>query len=486
MVESILGLAGMPRMVTVVAAAFAQTATAAPGASAQALQGVVSLDMLLTVLIVATLPVCVLRPWIGMLVFAWIGYMNPHRLLDGFAYNMPYAKMVAAATLAGLLFTRERYPLPRTREVYLLAALWVTFVCSTVFVALQPDVAHEKLAEISKILLMTGATIVLFQDRRKLHVLLLVIAISIGFYGVTGGLWGLYTGFADRLYGPAKSALGDNNALGFTLTIVLPIVALVRRQAANVWVRRGLLAVFALSIVAVFATYSRGAMIGLCLSLPLTLVLTWRKDMAVWVATVAACVAIYAAPRQWVERMQTITPTAYKDTSSGSKRMKSWYVALRLGLDHPFLGAGFRPFEPDVYEQYMPGYWDNHDAHNHYLQVFAEHGVPGLLLFVGLLVSLFLTLLRTVRATRGDPEREWISDAAQFIGVSLVAYVVGGMFLNMPYFDLFYQLVAVVVILQQAAQAPGSEIAAPQAPLLAALWARVRGRETGVGRMPNG
>jgi hypothetical protein len=48
-------------------------------------------------------------------------------------------------------------------------------------------------------------------------------------------------------------------------------------------------------------------------------------------------------------------------------------------------------------------------------------------------------------------------------------------FLNMRYFELFYQLVAVVVILQPAAQAPGHVIAEPQEPLLRALWARVRG-----------
>jgi probable O-glycosylation ligase (exosortase A-associated) len=324
---------------------------------------------------------------------------------------------------------------------------------------------------------MTGVTVVLFQDRRKLEILLLVIALSIGLYAAGGALWSLYTGFADRLYGPPRTFLGDNNALGFTLTMVLPIMALARRQAASAWLRHLLLAVFGLSVVAVFATYSRGALIGLCLSLPLTLALTWRRDFAIWVATAAACLAIYAAPRQWVERMQTITPTVYKDDGSGSKRMKSWYVALRLGLDHPLLGAGFRPFEPDVYERYMPGYWDNHDAHNHYLQVFAEHGFTGLLLFVALLVSVFLTLLRTVRETRGDPGRRWIGDAALFVGVSLVAYVVGGVFLNMPYFDLFYQLVAVAVILQQAARAPGNAIATPQPPLLAALWARLRGRD---------
>ncbi len=436
---------------------------------------VVSYDMLLTVVIVATLPVCFLRPWIGMLVFAWIGYMNPHRLFSGFAYSMPYAKMVAGATLAGLLVTRERYALPRTREVYLLAALWVTFVCSTVLVALQPAVAWEKLAEISKILVMTAATIVLFQDRRKLTLLLLVIAFSIGFFAVTGGLWGLYTGFQDRLYGPTKSAIGDNNDLGFVLTMVVPILVLLRRLVTNAWVRHALLATFAMSIVAVFATWSRGALIGLVIVLPLTLALTRTKDVPVLLAAVTACLVIYAAPRQWVQRMQTITPTVYKDDSSGSKRMKSWYVAFRLGLDHPLLGAGFRPFEPDVYERYLPGYWDNHDAHNHFLQIFAEHGFTGLLLFVGLLVSLFLTLLRTVRATRGDPARQWIDDSARFIGVSLVAYVVGGVFLNLPYFDLFYQLVAVVVILQKAARAPGTVIAEPDGSLLRALWARVRG-----------
>jgi probable O-glycosylation ligase (exosortase A-associated) len=449
------------------------------------MQDFVSSDMLLTVAIVATLPVCFLRPWVGMLVFAWIGFMNPHRLFDGFAYQMPYAKMVAGVTLAGLLVTRERYPLPRTREVYLLVLLWLTFVCSTTFVALQPQVAWGKLAEISKILLMTAVTIVLFQDRRKLTILLLVIAISIGYFGVTGALWGLSTGFAERLYGPPNSAIGDNNALGFGFTMVLPILALLRRQAADSPMRHVLLATFGLSIVALFATWSRGALVGLCVSLPLTLALTRAKDVPLLLAAVAACLVVYVTPRQWVERMQTITPTVYRDDGSGSKRMKSWYVAYRLGLDHPFLGAGFCPFEPDVYERYLPGYWDNHDAHNHYLQVFAEHGFTGLLLFIALLVSLFLSLLRTVRTTRGDPDRQWIAEYAQFIGVSLVAYVVGGVFLNMPYFDLFYQLVAVVVILQRAAQAPAPVIAEPQAPLLRALRARLRGGNAAVDLRPS-
>jgi len=457
-------LAETTRLLTALAVGLTNSPPAPP-AVGQGWQ-VFSLDTLLAAVIVSTLPLCLLRPWVGILVFNWISFMNPHRLLDGFAYDAPFAKLVAAATLVGLLFTRERYALPRAREVYLIGALWVTFVLSTLFAARQPAVAWEKLNEITKIFIMTGATLMLFQERRKLRLLLLVICISIGYFGVTGGVWSIYTGFEDRLWGPPKSALGDNNALGFTFTIALPLFVLVRRQAANIWLRRAMLAVFALSIVGVFATYSRGALIGLCVVLPLTLAVVRTKDVPVLAAALLACLAIYLTPRQWVERVQTITPTVYRDDSSGAKRMSSWYVAFRLGLDHPLLGAGFRPFEPDVYEIYLPGYWDNHDAHNHYLQVFAEHGFTGLVLFTGLLVSLFQTLRRSVDLARGDPEKIWIRDTAPLVAVSLAAYVVGGVFLNMPYFDLFYQLVAIVVVLHQAALAPGAVIATPAAPLL--------------------
>jgi probable O-glycosylation ligase (exosortase A-associated) len=342
-------------------------------------------------------------------------------------------------------------------------------------VARQPEAAWDKLVEVTKILVMTIATIVLFQDRRKVDLLLLVMALSIGVYGVSGGLWSLYTGFQDLLYGPASSSIDDNTALGYAFTIIGPILVLLRRQFDNVWIRRVLLLTFGFSIVGVFATYGRGALTGLCIVLPLTLVLSWRSDVPVLLAAVAACLVIYVTPRQWVERMQTITPTAYRDDGSGSKRMKSWYVAVRLGLDHPLLGAGFRPFEPDVYELYLPGYWDNHDAHNHYLQVFAEHGFTGLLLFVALLVCLFQTLWRIERMTRGDPQRQWVHRSALFVGVSLVAYAVGGVFLSMAYFDLFYELVAVVVILQKAALSPVNTIAEPEPPLLQSVLERVRG-----------
>ena len=44
-------------------------------------------DILVTVLVFGMLPLILWRPWIGILVWSWLGYMNPHRQTWGFAYD---------------------------------------------------------------------------------------------------------------------------------------------------------------------------------------------------------------------------------------------------------------------------------------------------------------------------------------------------------------------------------------------------------------
>ena len=60
------------------------------------------------------MPFILVRPWIGILLWSWLGYMNPHRLSWGFAYDFPFAAVAGAATLVGLVFTRDRRGLPMT------------------------------------------------------------------------------------------------------------------------------------------------------------------------------------------------------------------------------------------------------------------------------------------------------------------------------------------------------------------------------------
>jgi probable O-glycosylation ligase (exosortase A-associated) len=408
--------------------------------------------------VVLALPLCFARPWIGMLIYMWLTCMQPFRYASGAAYDFPAIRLVALATLVGLPFTRERYRLPWRAEVALIAALLVLFTCTTWWAPVQPIRAQAKWLEVMKIAIMAGAALVLLQDRRKLRSWLLIIALSLGYYGITGGVWALQTGLSTRLYGPPGSFIYDNNALGFVFTMVLPLLAFLHIDEDRRWMRYVLLATFGLMIIALFATYSRASFIGFVVVSASIVVLIRTQSKLLLAVGAMACLSVYFAPKQWVaERMQTITPSAYRVDSSGAQRMKSWYVAWRLGLEHPVFGAGFHPFLPEVYERYIPGYSDNHDAHNHCLQMLAEFGFTGLLLFVALLVSVVWRLLRTAWTNRGDPHRVWIVRYAQMILISLLAYIVGGVFINQPHAELLYSLIAAALILDAIATAPGAE-----------------------------
>ena len=48
-------------------------------------------DIIVTLAVFGTLPFIFWRPWIGILVWCWLGYMNPHRLAWGFSTSMPFA-----------------------------------------------------------------------------------------------------------------------------------------------------------------------------------------------------------------------------------------------------------------------------------------------------------------------------------------------------------------------------------------------------------
>ena len=69
--------------------------------------------------------------------------------------------------------------------------------------------------------------------------------------------------------------------------------------------------------------------------------------------------------------------------------------------------------------------------------------------WIGVLV--FTWLGRLARSTRGDPQRAWIGGYARGIALAVIAFAAGGVFVNLPYFDVYLELVAVTVVLQELA-----------------------------------
>jgi probable O-glycosylation ligase (exosortase A-associated) len=87
-------------------------------------------DIVLTAIFFGMLPYVFSRPYIGVYIWSWLGFMNPHRLCWGFAYEFPFAQIVAIVTLISVLKSKdEPKKIPWTRETVLLLMfiLWMLF-----------------------------------------------------------------------------------------------------------------------------------------------------------------------------------------------------------------------------------------------------------------------------------------------------------------------------------------------------------------------
>jgi len=401
-------------------------------------------SLLVAAIIFGLLPFCFFRPWIGVLLWTWISYMSPHRMSYGFAFDFPFALIISVVTLAGLLVSKDRGRIPITIETVLLAILWVVFFLSTFLSAFYPDAAWAQLNKVSKILLMTFVTAMLINSKQRIFALFAVVAFSLGFFGFKGGIWSILSGggSADsQVLGPEGTFLGGNTEIGLALNMNLPILLYLRRHVKRPWLRHLMLVTFFLTIIAIIATYSRGALLGLIAVVGFIIVLSKARAWGIALLVIGIPLVLTLAPERWIGRMQTIK--TYEGDASAMGRIHMWILSMRIAADRPFLGGGFRCMTEEITLRYFPESPDRgFDAHNIFFQILAEHGVTGLLLYAGLIFVTFGTLGRIHRRARDNLDLAWMADFARMIQGSLVAYVVSGFFLSLCYFDLFFLLVA--------------------------------------------
>lgn len=414
-------------------------------------------DVLLIGFVLACLPWAFLRPQFGILLWASIGYVNPHRFTWGFAYDFPIVQVVAAATLAGLLFSHQRTKFPAS-TITTLWILWVLWFSFTTLFALVPTHALPAWERAIKIQIMIAATLWLMGTRKRIEATVWMIVVSIGIFGVKGGLFSLVTGGKYRVWGPPESFIEGNNELALALLMVLPLMRYLQtslRAAAEAdpasskrakFLSWGLTGAMLLSAFSILSSYSRGALIGAAAMLVVFLLRAGGRWYVRPLVVIAAIAAVSFMPQQWGDRMNTIG--TYQEDASALGRINAWWFSYNLAKDSPIVGGGFQTFDRNLFLRYAPNPTDFHDAHSIYFQVLAEHGFVGLGLFLALGAAAIIIAGRTARLARPHAELKWAADLCSLLQASLAGYAAGGAFLGLAYFDLPYHIIALVILCQ--------------------------------------
>jgi probable O-glycosylation ligase (exosortase A-associated) len=414
-------------------------------------------DLLLFIIIVVAIPISFFRPFFGIVMWTWITFFNPHRYTWGFMYNFPVAAVIAVPTLLGCLFTATINRRFLKWETVLTAVLWLWFCLSYIHALQVPffqghlDDAKLELIRVSKVLLITFAMILLVTSYQRLKYLVMVTAMSFGFLAIKGGIFGIRTAGESRVWGPPDSFIADNNSFALAVNMSLPMLLFLARDEKKRSYRWFYYSAFVFGVFSVILTYSRGGLLGLAAVL---LAITFKskyKLVSIFLIVLVFLGVVTFAPPRWMDRMGGL---ARGDVDmSGRQRLVSWQTSWNFAMDYPIAGGSFNAL-PDVelFQHYqseaLPGGFLSSGPHSIYFQTLEEQGFVGLGIYLLLVVSCWISLFRLRRIAQRTPATQWIVPYTHMIEVSLFGFLVSGAFLGLANFDLYYQLVAMVIILK--------------------------------------
>ena len=379
------------------------------------------------------------RPWLGVLCLAVFSYLNPQAYAWGFMWSIPAYQILFFVVFINAFAAKDRQPIIRDWRVFTFYMLWLYFLFTTANAMVQ-WAAWPKLIEVSKIYLPLILTLWLIDTREKLFYLIITIAGSFGLIAVKGGIWAIGSGFGHRVYGPPTTQFYENNAFAIAVLMTIPLLILWRRETTNQWIRYGLAGAIPLSFAAALSSWSRGALVTMAV---LAIVLIWESKRK-YLAIPLMCLGIYLAlgqlPEEWFGRMNTIQN--HEEDQSAAGRLSAWRDGYEYALSHPLFGAGFEGWR----------YVTSKDWHSSYIEMLAEHGVIAFTMWCSLLFGTIINLTRLNITAGKFPEIAWIKNYTTMLRASLIAYATGTVFLGLAYWDIFYHLVFISVLVKKFAQ----------------------------------
>ena len=416
---------------------------------------------LLVVLVFSGAAIMALRqPYIGVLLWTWIGIMNPHRLAWGFAYSLPLGAIAAGVTLLAMTHSKPRpkFPVNTTTVLLLMFIAWTGL--TTIF-AIHVEPSIDLFIRAFKTFFMTLVALAVIQERKHVMALLWVVVGSLCFFGIKGGIFTIATGGSYRVWGPPDSLIFGNNELAVALIMCVPLLYYLSLQMHKAWQRWAFYFSMIFCSAAAIGSQSRGAFLAI-IAMVGALSLKSKYKLKITLVLIALSPILLASmPDTWWERMESIRN--YNEDTSAMGRIIAWKLAWNIAMDR-ITGAGFATSTRFIYDLYSPS-------------LIAKFWLPTAFISRSLVITALSACSFTWRLwfatyrqagslyklTEGRADLGWISELGRMIQVSLVGFFVGGAFLSLAYWDVPLYFLVIVVALEQLAKRPPEQVASSPA-----------------------
>lgn len=220
----------------------------------------------------------------------------------------------------------------------------------------------------------------------------------------------------------------DADIAGY-MVISLPLFFFSIMHVSKWWIRWVWIFLTGAGVYVIYVVQNRGAVVGFLLAV-LAYLFTMKKGLFQILFSVSVvAVGLFCFIKTPLGEQFVSIVNDFDKVWSNNLRIITWRGGLQMALDHFIFGVGPGNFLLNIGEYVPRVRW--HSAHNIFVDVFAEGGIIGLVLYLSLLGKVLS------RCYRSELQ------ADRFVLIALFTYVGFGMFLSQTMMVLPYLLFAV-------------------------------------------
>jgi O-antigen ligase len=255
--------------------------------------------------------------------------------------------------------------------------------------------------------------------------------------------------------------LGNPNDLATHLLITLPFCILLILNNRSIVVRPLAACAAVAMLYAIIQTGSRGALLSVA-AVVIYIFFKGSPMLKIGLAVGGVIVVVLTMallPSGVMLRYATIFNSDYQ-AESGTEAQYEYAVSseearkqllidsVLTTLAHPLFGVGPGNYaSADAGKKNEAGQHASWQVtHNSYTQVSSESGIPGLVLFLGMIISTFKMVGSTYRQTRKRPELQYLSNTAFALLITLAGFSVNIFFSALAYNYYLPTLVAISIV----------------------------------------
>ncbi len=363
-------------------------------------------------------------------------------------YRMQWVMGGMAALATAAMLPINGYPV-RSRQTLIMAALFMHVPLTRLFGGWIGGAVFA-VAEFGSTAVVFFLLVAARPKLSRLRAIAITLALPAFYAGVRGMLalgWGweravyvldqnVWEGYVVLSVVPRMRFVGqfaDPNDLAQYFLIVIPFVALLWKPKSVLRNYLIVLPMISFLLVSIYLTHSRGALLGLVVVATVYFGRFFNRVVMILGSTamVVGLLAINFSGGRAV------------NFGAGSDRIEAWGAGLGMLRSHPIFGVGYNLF----------GDHNPITAHNSFVLCFAELGLVGFFLWLGILSSTMLGVTQLNKRLKGVAGAADLVRWATAIQIALVGFIATGWFLSRTYVVLLYVLVAMWVILDQVAAA---------------------------------